>query len=493
MTNDELINTEYLVVIDKNASKALFNLVNSSTMLNKMLQNESGIQIQNNQIIFNKIKFKYKAIHGEVPEKEQRYFYISIGSTTKNLDTYTKVLRELRTVFIEQKFIVETLQDDVSFFYSKRAYSIIHEIENLMRKFITFFMITKVGKDWTAKNLPKKIQDSIAKAKRRNYTSELQKIDFKDLGPILFDDFQSEGNAKLHKEIESYNEGELIPVRGLKELIPKSNWTRTFKDHLDIDGASLKKKWEKLYELRNIVAHTSNLSRSEFEEIQELVHDLKPQLQKAFKNLDDVKLDSSDRRAISERIATTLDVKVEDYFNEINSLQKELKAIEPNQQDIPINDLVKVLVDSNKIEKSTGEKVQKLIQLKDSVSFDGIPSDENIDELANRISDVQNQIQETWSKEVYFAIKALGGNGSLKDIYKQVESQTQRRLFGSWRTSVRRAIYSNSSDVELYNGKHDIYEQVSDGVWKIRTNINTEVLQEFLGFSDVNQSGFVGG
>ncbi|MEN2500987.1 MAG: hypothetical protein MHMPM18_005135, partial [Marteilia pararefringens] len=48
----------------------------------------------------------------------------------------------------EEGFILETLQDDLSFYYSQQAYSLIHEIENYMRKFITFFMVAIVGKDW---------------------------------------------------------------------------------------------------------------------------------------------------------------------------------------------------------------------------------------------------------------------------------------------------------------------------------------------------------
>ncbi|RHW76732.1 HEPN domain-containing protein [Colwellia sp. RSH04] len=481
MNSDEIFTTEYLVVIDQKTSKALYNLVDSSSMLNKMLQNESPIKIQNNQVIFNKDKFKYHVIHGVVPEKTQRYFYVTIKAKTTELVSYSKALKEMRTVFKNQGFIVETLQDDISFFYSKRAYSMIHEIESLMRKFITFFMITKVGKDWVSNNLPKNVKDSIAKAKNRNYASELQKIDFKDLGPILFDDYQNDSNARLHKEIESYKDNENVPIKQLKALMPKSNWTRFFNKHVNIEGPSLKKKWERLYELRNVVAHTSSLNSTQFEEIHELVEELKPELEKAFANLEEVKLNNSDRLAISEKIATTLDVKVGDYFNEIALLQEEIKAIDPSQKELPLTELVKSLIDSNRIEKSTGLKVQKLIQLKDSVSFEGIPSNENIVELANRINDVQKQIQKTWSKEVFLAIEELGGYSTLEDVYKQVESQTQRHLFGSWKTSVRRAIYSNSSDVELFNGKYDIYKQVSKGVWMIRKNIAPKMLDEFLG------------
>ncbi|AIF97274.1 HEPN domain-containing protein [Alteromonas australica] len=484
MSANEFVTTEYLVILEKSSVGALFNFIKSGNDLNQLIQNESSLIIQSNKLHSGNLKLDYKIRCGSVSGKAQRYFYISVKGKNNELLQYTKSLRELKKALGEQNFIIETLQDDVSFYYSRKAYSIIHEIENLMRKFITFFMIAKVGKDWVSDNLPSQVKSALKKTKPRKYSSELQKLDFKDLGFILFDTYQLADNTSLYNKIKSYKSSDEILLSDLKNFIPRSNWDHFFSEQVEIEGPTLKSKWERLYELRNSVAHTSYLSSDKYEEIRDLVSELKPTLERAFERLGKLQLDTSERLAISDRVATTLDARVGAYFSDINYLEKEIRALLPNAHEMPLAELIDELVRKGEIENYTGEKIRKLIHLRGSVSFNSITSKENINELASQLHDVQSQIQKSWSKEVYFALKALGGRSQLDKIYTQVEKQTNRRLFGSWRTSVRRAIYFHSSDVELFNGKYDIYKQISKGVWMIRKSIDPTMLREFLGGED---------
>jgi hypothetical protein len=481
MKINDTFSTEYLIIIDKNTAGAYFNLINTTSRFNELIKNETEISVKNNKIIFNKQTFDYKVRHGVVANKDQRYFYTTISTQYNDFSSYTKLLRKIKTVLNQQKFIIETLQDDLSFHYSTKAYSMIHEIENLMRKFITFLMIANVGRDWVTQNIPNQVKVALEKSKHRDYASELQKVDFKDLGYLLFNQYQKSDVAMLQKKIADYNDVNEINLDDLKSFIPSSNWDNYFKDNIDIDGLSLKKKWERLYELRNYVAHTSSLNEDKYQEIEELVNSMLPVLKKAFDTLGKVKLDNSDRLAISERLVTTLDSKVGSYFSEINNLEEEIRALSPLSKHLPLEQLIDELIRDGLIEKLTADKIRKLIKLKGSVSFDSIPSEENIDAIGISIDELKNQMQKTWSKEVYLAMKELNEKSSLDSIYEQVRLQTKRHLFGSWKTSVRRAIYSNSSDVELFNGKYDIYQQVSKGVWTIRKNIDSTLLIEFLG------------
>lgn len=59
-------------------------------------------------------------------------------------------------------------------------------------------------------------------------------------------------------------------------------------------------------------------------------------------------------------------------------------------------------------------------------------------------------------------------------------TNTHRNLFGSWKTSVRRVIYSNSSDADLFEGKFDIYKRVEKGKWMLRKDLNEELIHKFL-------------
>jgi hypothetical protein len=46
---------------------------------------------------------------------------------------------------------------------------------------------------------------------------------------------------------------------------------------------------------------------------------------------------------------------------------------------------------------------------------------------------------------------------------------------------VRKAIYTNSSDADLFDGRFDIYKKINKGFWMIRKDINEHTLKEFLG------------
>jgi len=477
---DKVIKTEYLILIDKKNSSALFNLISSANRFNELLENETEIRIQPNKIILGKDSFQYKVRHGVVPEKEQRYFYVTVTTVNKDFTAYTKVLRAIKGTVKQQSFIIETLQDDLSFLYSNRAYSMIHEIENLMRKFITFFMIANVGKDWASDNVPRMIKVALEKPKPREYSSELQKLDFKDLGNFLFDTYQITENKQLHDKIDGFDTKDDINLEELKGFIPKSNWDTFFKGKIDCEDSYLKKRWQKLYELRNTVAHTSSLSLDKYEDIEELVNELKPILEKAFNNLDKLRLETSERKAISEKVATTLDAKIGVYFNEINNLERDIRELFSSNEKLSFDEVLNNLVLDNSLEKNTADKIRKLIELKGSVAFESIPSNENINELANKINEVRTQIQGTWSKEVYRALEDVGGSATLDKIYLQIKSCTSRQLFGSWKTSVRRAIYQSSSDADLFDGKVDLYKKVGKGKWMIRDNIDKKLLDKYL-------------
>ena len=301
----KILKTEYLIVIDKVSTSALYSFLNSNKRFNEFLEQDKELVIQarSSVITYRNITFTYNVKHGQVDGKEQKYFYLIVGNKGEPKSEYRDLLRSIKTMIYEENFILETLQDDLSFHYSQHAYSLIHEIENYMRKFITFFMIAIVGKDWVQDNAPKIVKDAIGKSKRKQYSDVLQQLDFKHLGDVLFSSYQNGDNSKLLNKISSYTDVNQINLKELKDFIPTSNWDNFFKDIVDCDDLYLKTRWNSLYELRNIVAHTSSLSEDNYNDIVNLVNDVRPKLQSAFEKLHTIKLKSNEKLTISERVA----------------------------------------------------------------------------------------------------------------------------------------------------------------------------------------------
>ena len=122
------------------------------------------------------------------------------------------------------------LWDDVSLYYSIKAYPYIHKIENLMRMLLTKFMMINVGTEWNKENVPNDI-----KVKRKNDGSNstynyLYQTDFIDLSKFLFNKY---AGVTYENFIKRYNQGK--NDYNIEDIIPKSNWDRYFNDSFSCD------------------------------------------------------------------------------------------------------------------------------------------------------------------------------------------------------------------------------------------------------------------
>lgn len=101
------------------------------------------------------LEVSYDVKAGKVEGKEQRFFVCKVvfRGDEERLAEYTALLRSIRVLVQLSGGQTETLQGDASAYYSERSYPSIHKVESLMRRLITYFMLTHVGKDWVAENL----------------------------------------------------------------------------------------------------------------------------------------------------------------------------------------------------------------------------------------------------------------------------------------------------------------------------------------------------
>jgi len=76
----------------------------------------------------------------------------------------------------------------------------------------------------------------------------------------------------------------------------------------------------------------------------------------------------------------------------------------------------------------------------------------------------------TWRDEAKKALINLGGEASLKEIYKEVEKTSTKKITRTYQASIREALERNSSDSKVFNGKEDIFysKGIGSGIWGIR-------------------------
>ncbi len=294
MVTEEL-KVEYLITVKANS-----DFCADIKGFNSLLESNKNISINAGKITYKEIEVKYE-IHTDHLEKEdQRFFYTKFQFGDINrLKDFENLLSNIREIIFKTGNAPQILWDDISRYYSKEAYPLIFEVENLMRKLITKFMLTNVGMAWAKENIPAEGKDSV-KGSKAETPDFLYKTDFIQLEKFLFKKYSTKPVEKLFENIKkAKNEGEL-KLGELTLFVPKSNWEKYFSDLVDCEGEYLSKRWEKLYDLRNKVAHNRGLIRKEYEEIVTLSEDIKEKLYKAIESLDKITLTKSQKEEITE-------------------------------------------------------------------------------------------------------------------------------------------------------------------------------------------------
>lgn len=343
-----LLSTEYLIIIDKAKTDAFYALCNDKEGFFKLLQDGTDIHVDDPVLIFrNDRKYAFEIKTNTIGGKDQRFFHLRIvfdgNDDEVELDQYAKLLRAIREKIRRSNGQIETLWDDISCHYSSRAYPLIHQVENLMRKLITYFMLTNVGTGWVTEASPDAFQQAIDKSKRKDYFDVLHQTDFSDLGNFLFKRYQPKDASKLYDEIDKAQKLDDLKLEDLKLRVPKSNWERYFSKVVQCSDEYLSKKWEQLYDLRCKVAHNALLNKAEYEQIKQLVIDLQGHLLEAINNLDKVHVPQADREQVIQSVAGNYSTSLENLLMkwplleaEINRLYRCIFPEQPNVILIPL-------------------------------------------------------------------------------------------------------------------------------------------------------------
>lgn len=272
-------------------------LYNSCINNEKFLEILEDIKNKNEKLIFNKEEYIYELYTNKIEDKKERYFHLKIKSDNiKDFKKHEEFLRKLRKISNDNKFEVEILRDDLPLYYSKEAYILINKLENHMRKFIKYFLITKLGINWVEESSPKEIEKAI-KDKENRDRDRLKRLDFDELGDFLFKKYSKKNISDLQKLI---NEKEDIEKSELMEFIQKSNWEKYFKQNINCQNEYLKTRWEKLNEHRNNIAHNKTFNEDDLNYVKKTCEEVNNKLAEAFNKIDEIKTEDIDKISMAK-------------------------------------------------------------------------------------------------------------------------------------------------------------------------------------------------
>lgn len=307
--NRKSLVVEYLLI-----KRQIESFLDSEDSFLKFLEADSSFHIfySENKITFKspkglEIEVDYQLESNIVPSKEERYFKLTLlcqeQDKLKEFDLLTQQLENL--IFkLGDEIEVNKLWSDISRQYSIEGYSLINEVENLLRRLIANFMLINVGYDWPKSHVPSNVESRDPELKN-NYSDYLHQIYFSDLKKILFEgqrDFHLRNIGDIQKIVERYikEKKDVIQIEHLEGVVSKSLWEKYFAKDIENNKKFLEEDLEKLNKLRNEIAHNTNITRKKLGQIQNL----------------------------SKRIIETLKLEIEDLPN---------KKLSPEEQKFQVN------------------------------------------------------------------------------------------------------------------------------------------------------------
>ncbi|MDO6708948.1 HEPN domain-containing protein [Photobacterium sp. 1_MG-2023] len=295
---------EFLVLVTNDDS-----FCNSKKAFVDFLKVDSLISITGQKLTYKKtpksrplITVKFKVETDDIPSNKERYFLIALENTNDELvEEFAEVGNKIKQIskrINPESTVVNILWDDIGRHYAHKAYPLINDVENVMRKLISKFMLINVGMDWSKETIHPDLAKKIEKFEEEDaHLNDLYKLDFINLSEVLFQKKRDITLDELDRVLLKTKFDDSDRAKILK-YIPKSNWEKYFSSLLDENSQGLEKKWELLYKLRNKVAHNRFLTREDFEKIKGLTSQVKGILSIAMNKLGEIDLDEEDREQI---------------------------------------------------------------------------------------------------------------------------------------------------------------------------------------------------
>lgn len=358
--------SRYLIISNENKSKK--NLHDNIRRLKKSISDTTELVCEEKSIKIKTKSFSYKLkmMDTEIQEENKKFFILVVNlSDEDNIDEFELLDAELHS-FIDSFTDLEMfiLEDAISQYYSKKAYELIHVIENKTRALISEVMFLKSK----TQNWEKRLTKSLAirdnnKSKKKNY-KPLDGKYFSDLPTMLFaiyedkkpdEDSTQENFIKVLESLKNLtndiderftNSTEEIDweshIKELKDIdkaiqgtAPRSVWDRYISR--SIDGSeklsnSLSTVLNQLKDPRNDIAHNTFFRRDDYVSIKENIEKVSLQISKALDSFEDKTITKYTTIEENEMFET-LDALIGIQSDESNNLEDDLTLIVPAQEE----------------------------------------------------------------------------------------------------------------------------------------------------------------
>lgn len=359
---------------------------------NNLLMSNSEIAIEEHKISYGHEQFEYDLITHEVTDKNQRLFKLKIKSEKiESIVVLTDLLKLIRELAYKTEGKLSIIWDDISNHYSHLAYPEINRIENLLRKLITYFMISKFGNEWSDESTPNEVKNNLRNKRDKN--NYLHDTDFIQLADYLFKPYSNKSSELLFKELRKRKDLENLDINYFQEFIPKSNWERYFNQFVNCEDGFLLKNWTRLYELRCLIAHNNFISSIEFDELSQIVKVLQDKFEEAIQSVDKIIIPNKEKSALLESVVKVNNELLEGYFKNWNSIQDEIISLYNSsgftfKEDQTIKNVVEELVENGILTEDFLQDLIPLGQLRNKIgTIEDYLSEDEIIKESKKLSD----------------------------------------------------------------------------------------------------------
>ncbi|WP_157454442.1 hypothetical protein [Carnobacterium maltaromaticum] len=215
--------------------------------------------------------------------KENSKFFFILEFITEEIEILKKI--ENRITEFNNKVTgsrVVTLKNSISLYYSSMAYDQLHILENTIRSLITEIAIFK--------NAEQSIRYTASLKSNLKINEAVYNTNFDKLQQILFSSTGNVDLKKLSKElIRESDKDRMIDL--INDSFHPSIWDKYFTKEIknleiDTNAYTLKQKLERLYELRNNIAHNNDFNEKKYEEFIKISKGLQVIFDEAIKHFE---------------------------------------------------------------------------------------------------------------------------------------------------------------------------------------------------------------
>lgn len=296
---------------------------------NSLLESNSEIKIKKGKITYSGSTYSYSVDLTEVQNQDCSVFHVSF-SVSRLTDKFRKMLKAFRkTVGPHMQDNIQIIWDGVSFEWGKELYPAIYQVENLMRKLISKFMLVNLGIGWHKSTIPADVKNSIKKQNYKPTHAILYEVDLIQLANFLFKPYSVKDSAKLPDVVAEIIKNQEINDETkdkLEDYIPKNNWDRYFSKIVDLESEELKKMWERLYDVRCKVAHNKLMNISDFEIANDLCDKLNDILTNAMDKLIEIEIPDDEKEDISLNSLGSFSNEIRTFADDYLNLSSEISS-----------------------------------------------------------------------------------------------------------------------------------------------------------------------